>query len=122
MLNSVWRGNSEHPRASAIQASFRARGQRQAGRPLRAPLADRIREFLDALPQARGQTGLGLQLLAQANGRMEIARPRPATGGAEKVHPAFLSQSRLRATRTQALFNLRGPSETVRGRVRLLLS
>jgi hypothetical protein len=64
--------------ASAIQPSFRPRGQGQNGRPLRASLANRVREFLDALLEARGQPGLGLQLLAQADGRMEIARPRPA--------------------------------------------
>ena len=88
---------------------------------MRAPLANGVREFLDALPQARRQADLGQQLLAQANGRMEITRACPAAGGAEKMDPAFFSQPQVRTTRTEALFNLRGPGEPVRRRIGLLL-
>jgi hypothetical protein len=95
--------------------------QRQTCRPLHAPLAERLREVLYALPQARRQVGVGQKLLAQADSRMEVAGTRPAARRAEAVDPALFLQSGLGAATGQPLLDLGRLREAVSGRVELML-
>src|SRR5438093_10090954 len=97
--------------------SLRAGGQGQLSGPLRAAFAEGVGEFLDALPESGRQAMLRSQLLSQANGGMEITGARPATGGTEKMHPAFFAHAVVRTARAETLFNLRGLCETVSGGV-----
>jgi hypothetical protein len=52
---------------------------------------------------------------------MEIPGPRPATGGAEQMHPTFILQPLVGALRTQAFLDLGGLCEAVSSGVQLLL-